>query len=171
MHLWQRCWWQTHRYVTKWHVIEDICHRTCHWGYMPFDICHVIYAICAMWPSHLICDQLQGHEALHIIGPHRWALVVIITSSYICYQVSHAIDTYSECDAVCCSVLQCVAVCRSHAIHTYSECVAVCCSVLQCVAVCCSVLQCVAVCCSHAIHTYSECRKLIYTWGMSITHM
>jgi len=30
-------------------------------------------------------------------------------------------------DAVCCSVLQCVAVC---------------CSVLQCVAVCCSVLQC-----------------------------
>jgi len=54
---------------------------------------------------------------------------------------------------VCCSVLQCVAVCYS--------CVAVCCSVLQsvtrvlqCVAVCCrvllvccSVLQCVAVCC------------------------
>ena len=33
--------------------------------------------------------------------------------------------------AVCCSVLQCVAVC----------CVAVCCSVLQCVAMCCSVLQ------------------------------
>ena len=37
------------------------------------------------------------------------------------------------CLAVCCSVLQCVAVC---------------CSVLQCVAVRCSVLQCVAVCCS-----------------------
>ena len=33
-------------------------------------------------------------------------------------------------NAVCCSVLQCVAMC---------------CSVLQCVAVCCSVLQCVAV--------------------------
>jgi len=58
------------------------------------------------------------------------------------------IDTYTRprslahmhaapCIAVCCSVLQCVAVC-----------VAVCCSVLQCVlqcvAVCCSVLQCVA---------------------------
>jgi len=46
---------------------------------------------------------------------------------------------------VCCSVLQCVAVCW--------ECVAVCCSVvqcdggvLQCVAVCCIVLQFVAVC-------------------------
>jgi len=43
-------------------------------------------------------------------------------------------------DKVCCSVLQCVAVCL--------QCVAVWCSVLQCVAVCCSVLQCVAVCCS-----------------------
>ena len=45
------------------------------------------------------------------------------------------------CTTVCCSVLQCVAVC----------CIAVCCSVLQCVAVCCSVLhcsvlQCVALC-------------------------
>jgi len=43
------------------------------------------------------------------------------------------------CVAVCCSVLQCVAVC-----------VAVCCSVLKCVAVCaavyCTVLQCVSVC-------------------------
>jgi len=49
--------------------------------------------------------------------------------------------------AVCCSVLQCVAVC----VHT-PRCASgrgntddhSCCSVLQCVAVCCSVLQCVA---------------------------
>jgi len=46
-------------------------------------------------------------------------------------------------EAVCCSVLQCVAVCCSAL-----QCVAVRCSALQCVAVCCSVLQCVAVCCS-----------------------
>jgi len=39
--------------------------------------------------------------------------------------------------AVCCSVLQCVAV--------VLQCVAVCCSVLQCAAVCCSILQCVDV--------------------------
>jgi len=49
-----------------------------------------------------------------------------------------------QCVAVCCSVLQCVAlsVCCS-----VLQCLAVCCivSVLQCVAVCCSVLQCVAV--------------------------
>jgi len=72
-----------------------------------------------------------------------------------------------RCVAVCCSVLQCVAVCYVHpytyvnpvfkalcaflleaceALLSSNQCVAVCCSVLQCVAVCCSsVLQCVAV--------------------------
>jgi len=40
--------------------------------------------------------------------------------------------------ALCCSVLQCVAV--------LLQCVLACCTMLQCVAVCCSVLQCVAVC-------------------------
>jgi len=42
-----------------------------------------------------------------------------------------------------CSVLQCVLVCFSVLL-----CVAVCCSVLLCAAVCCCVLQCVAVCCN-----------------------
>ena len=41
-----------------------------------------------------------------------------------------------------CSVLKCVALCRS-----VLQCGAMYCSVLQCVAVCCNVLQCVAVCC------------------------
>ena len=43
--------------------------------------------------------------------------------------------------AVCCSVLQCVAV-RCHVLPNGGvlPCVAVCCNVLQCVAVCCSVL-------------------------------
>ena len=71
-----------------------------------------------------------------------------------------------QCVAVCCSVLQFVAVCTlgNTLQHTATHfrfvlqfvavcCrvlpfVAVCCSVLQCVVVCCSVLQCVAVCCS-----------------------
>ena len=65
-----------------------------------------------------------------------------------------------QCVAVCCSVLQCVAmsdkdqgVGRQVCNHSLFCCpapgmrVAVCCSVLQCVAVCCGVLQCVAVCC------------------------
>jgi len=60
--------------------------------------------------------------------------------------------------AVCCSVLQCVAVCCSvSTTHVPSLCsrtpidlciyCAVCCCVLRCVAVCCGVLRCVAVCC------------------------
>ena len=64
-----------------------------------------------------------------------------------------------RCGAVCCSVLQFVAVCCS-VFHLYKNgnlvdqmqgadahglrCVAVCCSVVQCAAVCCSVLQFVA---------------------------
>jgi len=51
--------------------------------------------------------------------------------------------------ALCCSVLQCVAVCCSMCCSVL-QCsvlaVAVCCRVLRNVAVCCSVLQCVAVC-------------------------
>ena len=42
---------------------------------------------------------------------------------------------------VCCSVSQCVAVCCTNRLRSYLLCVAVCCSVLQCVAVCCSVLH------------------------------
>ena len=55
-----------------------------------------------------------------------------------------------QCVAACCSVLQCVAVCCSMLQH-----VAACCSMLQHVAVCCSVLQCVAVCCSVRVNTTS----------------
>jgi len=45
---------------------------------------------------------------------------------------------------VCCSVLQCVAVCCRCSLFTVVQCVAVCCGELQCVAVfvvCCSVSQ------------------------------
>jgi len=46
-------------------------------------------------------------------------------------------------------------------------CVAVCCSVLQCVAMCCSALQCVAVCCSVNCHvSYSESRGLMWILGL-----
>jgi len=57
-----------------------------------------------------------------------------------------------KCVAVCCSVLQCVAVSvrnRHRVLDLCVLCVAImCCSVLQCVVVCCSVLQRVAACCS-----------------------
>ena len=59
--------------------------------------------------------------------------------------------------AVCCSVLQRVALCvvvwcsvlQCGAVYcSVFQCVAVCSSAWQCVAVCCNVLHCVAVCCS-----------------------
>jgi len=66
-----------------------------------------------------------------------------------------------QCVAVCCSVLQCVAVRARYRDIYRSPKIAVAVAsakidvlqcaidiVLQCVAVCCSVLQCVAVCCS-----------------------
>jgi len=52
--------------------------------------------------------------------------------------------SYQQGVAVCCTVLQCVALCCSvlpvFAEASYQQGVAVCCSVLQCVALCCSVL-------------------------------
>jgi len=62
------------------------------------------------------------------------------------------LDTLNKARVVlCCSVLQCVAVCCSvildDASAGYSE-QNPCCSVLQCVAMCGSVLQCVTLCCS-----------------------
>ena len=83
----------------------------------------------------------------------------------------HVVERLEPVDSVfsvCCSVLQCVAVCCSLfstrslfverrvfvytrakservAVERENQPIAVCCSVLQCVAVCCSVLQCVAV--------------------------
>jgi len=55
-----------------------------------------------------------------------------------------------QCVAVCCSVLQCVAVCLHlrDDIDTQVVAIQLLWPVLQRVAVCCSVLQCVAVCCS-----------------------
>jgi len=60
---------------------------------------------------------------------------------------------------VCCSVLQCVAVCCSGYVPVTRSnmCVAVCCSVLQCVAVCCSALQ--WLCTRHAVR-HVCCRVL-----------
>ena len=86
---------------------------------------------------------------------------------------SHPIRCQTCCRAVCCSVLQCVAVahnwrsCERRALRESAkvsrlvaeQCVAVCCSVLQCVAVCCSVLQCVAVCCSAL-----QCVAVAHNW-------
>ena len=76
----------------------------------------------------------------------------------VCCSVLQCIAVCCSC-SVCCSVLQCIKPPKLSEVAVYCsvlQCVAVCCSVLNfqnsqkldCVAVCCSVLQCVAVCCS-----------------------
>ena len=60
---------------------------------------------------------------------------VVSCSQLLCFAQKRPTDGCGMDMMECCSVLQCV----------FN---AVCCGVLQCVAVCCSVLQCVAVCCS-----------------------
>jgi len=82
-----------------------------------------------------------------------------------------------QCGAVCCGVLQCVAVCNQDAelrcrdyglpLHVLRcsvlQCGTVCCSVVQCMAVWCSVLRCVAVCCSvlQCVAVFNQHAKLI----------
>jgi len=87
----------------------------------------------------------------------------------VCCSAPHR-KSVLQCDAVHCSVLQCVAVLfavRSSVLHTLIHghtsnlhCVAVCCSALQCVAVCCSLLQCFL----HWLHLQcaTVCRNVLY---------
>jgi len=108
------------------------------------------------------CKPLAHASLLHTTHAH----VTHMNASLICMPRTHACLSHVNASharmlhthaclslsrgqvAVCCSVLQCVAVCCS--VCSVMRCVAVCCSALQCVAVCavcCSVLQNVAECC------------------------
>ena len=119
--------------------------------------CSVLQLMCSQPHTRCLCDTTR-----------LYAWVSRHTSKLMCYcSVLQCVVCCSWCAvAVCCSVLQCVAVCCSWCA------VAVCCSVLQCVvvccswcavAVCCSVLQCVAVCCS--------CCALSHTLGACVTRL
>ena len=93
-----------------------------------------------------------------------------------------------QCVAVRSSVLQCVAVCcgeieaRVHSfshvspillfhshIQSQADRVAVCCSVLQCAVVCCSVVQYVAVCCS-VLQCVAVCCHIIFSSKPTFKH-
>ena len=109
---------------------------------------------------------------------YTYTIMTNDTYTYMHMFISHMDVSYIHritCGAVCCSVLQCVAVCCSADIsyirwqtrvavcRSVSQCVAVCCSVLQCVAVCWSVLQCVAWIYHIYIYSFYE-----YTWYIRI---
>jgi len=126
------------------------------------------------------CSVLQRYGQLQL-NPHTVCVCVYNTQA-----TKSSWDTIPQCvAAVCCSVLQCVAVCcgagcclacKGHIVRTtIPQCVAaVCCSVLRCVTVCCSVLQytfslardklCVrhhpSVCCSNALHCVAVCCRV-----------
>jgi len=94
-----------------------------------------IHARHCVWEGEhtCVCVWVLAHACVHVcvyVHVLSWSL------SFSIAVLSLPVDWHTcTALAVCCSVLQCVAVC--------------CNSVLQCVAVCCSVLQCVAiVCCS-----------------------
>jgi len=89
------------------------------------------------------CSELQRDTC------YTRLLSCLQTDTAVCCSVLQEVAVVVQCSAcgavgwVCCSVLQCVTGCCS-----VLQCVAVCCSMLQYVAVCCSMMQCVAVCCS-----------------------
>jgi len=110
-------------------------------------------------PSHLQADIFKSQLAIQVTELHDFVLQCVV----VCCSVLQCVAVcYIQCVAVCCSAryasdwraCHCVAVCCS-VLHSVCcsvlQCVAVWCSVLQCVAVCCSVLQCVAVCYIHWI--------------------
>jgi len=100
------------------------------------------------------CNAWLRGRATH--RSHLLQCVVMCCSLRIGRQVW---STCFELVLMCCSVLQCIAVCLSVCIasihvlqpHVLQRVAACCCHVLQRVAACCSVLQCIAVCLSVCI--------------------
>jgi len=107
---------------------------------------------CHIWMSHVTYQWVVSriNESCHIAKSHvtyEWVMSHINESCHV--WMSHAIRAYT---------------CTSHVTLVWCT---VCCSVLQCVAVCCS--QCVAVCCSVPIsHANESCHT--YKWVMSHVH-
>jgi len=102
------------------------------------------------------CVQLTQEKAM------RQSMVCLCCSVLQCEAVCFC--SVVRCVAMCCSVLECVE--RYVPVYGLSkvcgcvlECVAVCCSGLECVAVCCSVMWCVVVCCS-VLQCVAVCWKI-----------
>jgi len=129
-----------------------------------------IYILIYIYSNVYICIYIYIYIHIYIyIYIHTYIHIHIYIHMYDVYSDKPCGQQYVHMGyvAVCCSVLQCVAVCCSatypNNMYIYGQifwtlgigdmslcsvlqCVAACGSVLQCVAVCCSVLQCVAAC-------------------------
>jgi len=119
--------------------------------------CCFVLQCCAVCTSHIRGINVSIQVRLLQCGTVCFSVlllcVAVVCSVHLLHPWQQCFNT-STCVAVCCSVLQCVAVCCCSVL----QCCAVCNTriradntsiqvhVLQCVAVCCSVLQCCAVC-------------------------
>jgi len=115
-----------------------------------------ILCICTQVYCHSICRNTLQHTATHCNTLQHACTQVYChsicrfhVSPHMCLHLRRvslhmSIKTVSV-TRVCCSVLQCVAVCFSVSLHISIKTVSV-------TRVCCSVLQCVAVCCSVSLH-------------------
>jgi len=109
--------------------------------------------------THTLFWHIHTHTHSHTLYGAHWCALRSVCATHAHVSVWEILCLHTRIDAdswrtyfaaqahrfetVCCSVLQCVAVCGS-----VMQCFTVCCNVLQSVAVCGSVLQCVTVCCS-----------------------
>ena len=96
---------------------------------MPVLMC--VAVVCSKWQCAAGCCSVLQYVSL-------------CDAQTPCYDTSDCLALTSQCVAVCCIVLQCLAV----ASCSMLQCLAVSFTMLQCLAVCCSVLhmvQCVAV--------------------------
>ena len=140
--------------------------------------------------AHTAAAQTISEAPAVVIGGSNMmsvhSIISLSLSSLCC-----SVEEYSIVLPMCCSALQCVAVCCSvsnivsvHSMISLSlpDCVAVCHSVLQCVAVCCSVFIiipqplsniyiCVCVCACQKKHTYmkSVCVRVFVRGGVTHT--
>jgi len=127
-----------------------LCVVVCCIALQSFTLCYSVLHCVAVWYSVSFFQhpsyEYNGYAIL------QGAAGCVRCDAKICFCIMRYVARI-----VCCSVLQCVAVCCS--VSQILRCVAVCCSMRQCVAVCRSVLilfQFFAVCCSVLQHIISS---------------
>ena len=169
------------------HMSEWVMSHTSNWSWWISHVTHIVLFVGVGMDESCHTHEEMSHvihiflfvmnESCHTYeGMSHVTQIVLSVMNESCHTherwwwMSHVTFMSQSCllhdeSCLCCSVLQCVAVCfsvlfmkESCHIHEWVmssawwvmsmlQCGAVCCIVLRCVAVCCIVLQCVAVCC------------------------
>jgi len=108
-----------------------------------------------------VCCSISLHTREYLMP-----LILAHDSCTLCCSVLQCVAVCEKCIAVCCSVLQCATLCCIVSLYTREYPTSIICvhdscmlrySGLQCVVVCSNVLQCIAVCCS-VLQCVAVCR-------------